>query len=244
MSTRAILAGVLFGSIFLGCSVYQSSDPDTTPPPPKKAKYKEQAKETHALEQQIEQLKNAVAANERKMDALDHRLKPPPSLKPKVEPKPEPKSQAHIQTPPPAPKAKSAPIHTSGHFLVGYGVSDVGTKTPEDARESAYFNARRQLTFTLYNRLSQSLSAYHLKSEHLRNVLLFAIDKAIDSPQIYKEKTLVPLARYGKTFMVLLVDGAVFDRIRQLVHTQYHFSASHWHLFDHLLYTIQTELLH
>ncbi|BDQ27513.1 hypothetical protein ASB1_11890 [Helicobacter heilmannii] len=82
MSTRAILAGVLFGSIFLGCSVYQSSDPDTTPTP-KKAKYKEQAKETHALEQQIEQLKNAVVANERKMDALDHRLKPPQALSPK-----------------------------------------------------------------------------------------------------------------------------------------------------------------
>ncbi|BEG56498.1 hypothetical protein NHP21005_01860 [Helicobacter sp. NHP21005] len=128
--------------------------------------------------------------------------------------------------------------------MVGYGVSDIGAKTPEDARESAYFNARRQLTFALYNRLSQALSAHHLKSEHLRNVLLFTIDKAIDSPQVYKEKTLVSLARYNKTLVVLLVDSAVIEQIRQLMHTQYRFSTQHWHLFDHLLYGVQTELLH
>ncbi|BCZ17215.1 hypothetical protein NHP190003_04970 [Helicobacter sp. NHP19-003] len=87
MSKKAILAGVLCGSVFLGCSVYQSSDPDATPQPPRKEKpskqAKEEAKETHALEQQIEQLKNAVATNERKMDALDNKLKTPHPQSPK-----------------------------------------------------------------------------------------------------------------------------------------------------------------
>ncbi|WP_221280329.1 hypothetical protein [Helicobacter gastrocanis] len=123
-------------------------------------------------------------------------------------------------------------------------MSDAGAKTPEDARESAYFNARRQLTFALYNRLNQALSAHHWKSEHLRNVLLFTIDKAIDSPQIYKEKTLIPLTYYHKTLMVLLVDSAAIEQIRQLMRTQYHFSTQHWRLFDHLLYGVQTELLY
>ncbi|GMB96360.1 hypothetical protein [Helicobacter sp. NHP22-001] len=260
MSKRAILAVVLCGGVFLGCSVYQSSDPDTTPPPYKKEKpnkqAKAQAKENHALEQQIEQLKNAVATNERKMDALDHKFKNPPKPEPKPQPHPQPPAhlqpqpqpppqvQTHTPPPPPAFKTKSTTIHISRHFLIGYGVSDVSAKTPEDARDSAYFNARRQLTFALYNRLSQALSAYHLRSEHLRNVLLFTIDKAIDSPQIYKEKTLVPLVHYDKTLMVLLVDSAVIEQIRQLVHTQYHFSTQHRHLFDHLLYGVQTELLH
>ncbi|BCZ18921.1 hypothetical protein NHP190012_05630 [Helicobacter sp. NHP19-012] len=259
MSKRAILAGVLCGGVFLGCSVYQSSDPDTTPPPYKKEKpnkqAKAQAKENHALEQQIEQLKNAVATNERKMDALDHKFKNPQNQSPSPNHTPSPQPiyshnlnhpqvQTHTPPPPPAFKTKSTTIHISRHFLIGYGVSDVSAKTPEDARDSAYFNARRQLTFALYNRLSQALSAYHLRSEHLRNVLLFTIDKAIDSPQIYKEKTLVPLAHYDKTLMVLLVDSAVIEQIRQLVHTQYHFSTQHRHLFDHLLYGVQIELLH
>ncbi|GMB91851.1 hypothetical protein [Helicobacter ailurogastricus] len=268
MSKKAILAGALCGWVFWGCSVYQSSDPESNHKHQKEQlsqKNKEQldeqakvqAEENRALEQQIEQLKSAVTTDEHKMNALDTKLKTPPKQpapKPQAQHKPQPQPQSKSQPQPqskpqPQPQLQSKPktisvVQKGGRFLVGYGVSDDQAKTPEDARESAYFNARRQLTFSIYNNLSQTLSAHHLKSEHLKNVLLLSIDKAIDSTQVYKEKTIVPLARYDKTFTILLVDSAVFDRLRQLVHAQYNFSTDHRYLFDRLLYGVQAKLLH
>lgn len=127
-------------------------------------------------------------------------------------------------------------------FLMGYGVVDMKIESSDsDAKEDAYFNARRMLAFSIYTKFSQALDKNHLKSDHLKNILLFSIDKAIDSIDIYKEKRYIVLPHYHKVLGLFFVDSSVLERIRQLVRVQYNFTNQQRDVIDRLIYNMQNE---
>ncbi|WP_247598110.1 hypothetical protein, partial [Helicobacter bizzozeronii] len=134
-------------------------------------------------------------------------------------------------------------VINSSRFLMGYGVADIKSTANDDLddKEDAYFNARRMLTFSIYKKFSQVLDKYHLKSDNLKNILLFSIDKAIDSMDIYKEKKYVVLPHYRKVLALFLVDSSVLERIRQTVRAQYNFTNEQRAVIDRLIFTMQNE---
>ncbi|WP_235852587.1 hypothetical protein, partial [Helicobacter vulpis] len=136
--------------------------------------------------------------------------------------------------PPQAPKVKSK------HFLMGYGLNNAATNG-EEARESAYFNARRMVAFSIYSKFSWALDRKRLKSDNLKSVLLLCIDKAIDTPEIFKEKTFFTLSSYDKVIALFIVDTKVLDRIKELVQLQYTFSSAQRRVIDKLIHDMQSE---
>ncbi|WP_240328975.1 hypothetical protein [Helicobacter suis] len=255
----ALLGTFLIGYFFVACSVYETSDlpseniakkekkekvkkanKDKSKPPKEKDIKNKPPKEiptskaletpkkpesNTALTEEIKKLSAAIATNAEKVDALDAKF-----------------NTQEVQKQPPQ-NTLQKNIEKSDRFLIGYGISDTRVKSDQDsdAREAAYFNARRMLTFSIYKRFSQALQDNHLKSNHLRNILLFTIDKAIDSTEIYKEKKFIFLPFYRKILGLFLVDSNVLERIRQLVRVQYNFTNQQRHVIDRLIYTMHNE---
>ncbi|BCD46246.1 hypothetical protein [Helicobacter suis] len=247
----ALLGTFLVGYFFVACSVYETSDlpseniakkekkekvkkakdkkkPPKEIPTSKAPETPKKPESNTALTEEIKKLSAAIATNAEKVDALDAKFNTQEAQK----------QNTQQDTPP-----KNINIEKSNRFLIGYGISDTRVKSDQDsdAREAAYFNARRMLTFSIYKRFSQALQDNHLKSNHLRNILLFTIDKAIDSTEIYKEKKFVFLPFYRKILGLFLVDSNVLERIRQLVRVQYNFTNQQRHVIDRLIYTMQNE---
>ncbi|WP_233710871.1 hypothetical protein [Helicobacter salomonis] len=215
------------------------------PKPVQKDRIKE---ELAPLEATLKQLSALVAANTQKVDALDKQLAqqrtPPPA---------PPKS---AQDSPPTPDqetnlwesvnfkqgAQSKAKIKTNHFLMGYGSSNMATaESDENSKENAYFDARRMLAFSIYQKFIWALGRKQLRSDNLKSILLFSIDKAIDSPEIFKERRYLTLPSYDKVIALLIVDAHVLDRIKQLAQLQYTFSAAQRHAIDRLIHDMQNE---
>ncbi|CCB79926.1 hypothetical protein HBZC1_09400 [Helicobacter bizzozeronii CIII-1] len=224
MKARQVILLGMFSSVVLfgACSVYENAESSKKPPASKHAEEKKE------------------------LEKPKEHPKPPKPKEPTSTPPPPPKPKP--TPPPPKPETTQAPnnqviVINSSRFLMGYGVADIKSTANDDLddKEDAYFNARRMLTFSIYKKFSQVLDKYHLKSDNLKNILLFSIDKAIDSMDIYKEKKYVVLPRYRKVLALFLVDSSVLERIRQTVRAQYNFTNEQRNVIDRLIFTMQNE---
>ncbi len=254
---------------FSACSVYQSADalPDfkeqdlhakqvksAKQHKGDKPKQRGDKEESHAqtsnnkdakLEATLQQLSAAIAENTKKMNALDKQMEKtsqPPTQTTSTQ------LEANNEINWEAVDVKEIPdnklvVVKSNHFLVGYGVSgiDVDVANDANAKESAYFNARRMLSSLIYRKLIWKLDQKRIKSEYLKSILLFTIDKAINSADIYKERTYIPLASYHKVLAIFVVDTRVLERIKQLVQMQYTFNTAQRQVIDQAILDMQNE---
>ncbi|WP_233704489.1 hypothetical protein [Helicobacter cynogastricus] len=225
----------------------QSHQPQNPPKPSKKIEEKEHEKIAKALraedakiENTLKELSVLVAANTKKVEALDKQLTKP---QPKQEIPPAKENiqweNVHVEDIP----DNKVMITKSDHFLVGYGVSggDVNFVDEANAKDSAYFNARRMLTSLIYRKFIWNLDRKHLKSEHLKSILLFTIDKAINSADIYKENMYIALPSYNKFVSLFIVDVRVLTRIKRLVQTQYTFTKAQRQVIDQAILDMQND---
>ncbi|WP_235852993.1 MULTISPECIES: hypothetical protein [Helicobacter] len=211
----------------------QTSQEEQKPQEPQKPKIDPIKQELAPLQATLAQLSTLVEANAKKMQDLDKQLsqRTPP---PKPDESPDVLWESVNPIPSETPKIKSK------HFLMGYGLNNT-TTSGEEARESAYFNARRMVAFFIYQKFSWALDRKHLKSDNLKSVLLLCIDKAIDTPEIFKEKTFFTLSSYDRVVALFVVDTKVLDRIKELVQLQYTFSSAQRRVIDKLIHSMQSE---
>ncbi|WP_233705929.1 hypothetical protein [Helicobacter felis] len=220
---------------------------EVQPTPPSQTEEKKQdevSEVSHAgdakLENTLKELSALVVANTKKMDALDKQLTNPQPKQDTSLPK-ENIEWENVQVED-IPDNKVMVVK-SNHFLVGYGVSggDVDFSNETSAKESAYFNARRMLSSLIYRKFIWNLDRRHLKSEHLKSILLFTIDKAINSADIYKENMYIALPAYHKFVSLFIVDARVLTRVKRLVQAQYTFTKSQRQVIDQVILDMQNE---
>ncbi|BDR27918.1 hypothetical protein [Helicobacter suis] len=247
----ALLGTFLVGYFFVACSVYETSDlpseniakkekkekvkkakdkkkPPKEIPTSKAPETPKKPESNTALTEEIKKLSAAIATNAEKVDALDAKFNTQEAQK----------QNTQQDTPP-----KNINIEKSNRFLIGYGISDTRVKSDQDsdAREAAYFNARRMLK---EGRLCANQEVLVMGNQKTYQVLsLYYPNPLHKIPTDTIECGEIGIISLGsKNLTDITVGDTITDaRIRQLVRVQYNFTNQQRHVIDRLIYTMQNE---